>query len=468
MLLTPDRYAETTLDELLSEASLGRIGVDHAWIAAILARDPEEAAQALTAFYLEMDEEVRIDLSAEIFHLLRALRSTAAIPVYVDLLHDADDNDPSDIYEALAELGPAAIEPLLALHADAGPESQANVEFLLAGLRVEDPRIDALLEARLASDPADAAINISLYGRAAFRPAVEARIATLDPESPSFAHDKHELAFALDQLSAVTVHDAPPPFDIYEHFPVAAAPVFDVLEPVEMLAYLEHPDAETRRHAMESLGNEQLDEEDTAKVVAVAESDPDAQVRAQAWQALAGYIEDSEIRAKLEEKFADVDAPALERAGAACALAEGVISEELVDGLEEFYENPETRALALKAMWHSLDKRFSEHFPPHLEDEDREVQRQAIWGAGYLGVGHAAGTLEKLFDDPDVRDHALFAYALSCPGEVSRGRAKSFYKKIFDLSGGLSAEEVEIVEAAIDQRLSMHGLDPVFHPHRHG
>jgi hypothetical protein len=41
------------------------------------------------------------------------------------------------------------------------------------------------------------------------------------------------------------------------------------------------------------------------------------------------------------------------------------------------------------------------------------------------------------------------------------------YKKIFDLAGGLSAEEVEIVESAIDQRLSMHGLDPVFHPHHH-
>jgi hypothetical protein len=61
----------------------------------------------------------------------------------------------------------------------------------------------------------------------------------------------------------------------------------------------------------------------------------------------------------------------------------------------------------------------------------------------------------------------LFAYALSCPGEVSRGRAKGLYKKIFDLAGGLSAEEVEIVESAIDQRLSMHGMEPVFHPHKH-
>jgi HEAT repeat protein len=467
MLLTPDRYAESTAEELLTEASLGRLGVDHAWVAAILARDPEETADALVAFYMDMDEEVRIDLSAEIFHLLRALRTTAGIPVYVDLLHDADDDDPSDIYEALAELGASAIEPLLALHADAGPESQTNIEFLLAGLRVDDPRIDALLEARLATDPADAAINISLYGKASFRPLIEARIASLDSASPEYAHDKHELEFALDQLAAVTVPDAPPSFDIYAHFPEKSTPVFDVLEPVEMMAFLAHPDTETRRHAVESLGNEQLESEDTAQILALAESDPEVTVRAQAWQSLAGAMEDADIRARIEEKFADTDAPAIERAGAACALAEGVITEELVAGLQELYTDPATRALALKAMWHSLDKRFSEHFPPHLEDQDKEVQRQAIWGAGYLGIGHAAGALEKLFEDPDVRDHALFAYSLSCPGEVSRGRAKGMYKKIFDLAGGLSAEEVEIVEAAIDQRLSMHGLDPVFHPHHH-
>lgn len=465
MLLTPDRYAETPLDELLSEASLGRIGVDQAWIRAILAHDPEEAAQALVAYFQEMDEEVRIDLSAEVFHLLRAIRSTTAIPVYVELLHDAGDDDPSEIYEALAELGAAAIEPLLALHAEAGPESQANVEFLLAGLRVEDPRIDELLKARLQSDPADAAINISLYGNAAFRPLLEARIASLDPASESYAHDKHELEFAIDQLSAVTVPDSPAPFDIYAHFPETAPPVFDVLDPVEMIAYFDHPDAAIRRQAVESLGNEQLEEDEQARIVQLAETDPEVAVRSQAWQSLAGALEDKIILAKLRDKFADEAAPALERAGAACALAEGEISQDLADGLEVFYKDPATRALALKAMWHSLDRGFSEYFPPHLEDEDRDVQRQAIWGVGYLGVGHAAGKLEQLFEDPDVRDHALFAYALSCPGDVSRGRAKSLYKKIFDLAGGLSAEEVEIVESAIDQRLSMHGLDPVFHPH---
>jgi hypothetical protein len=467
MLLTPDRYDSASTEELLVEASLGRIGVDHHWIRAILSRDPEETARELVTFYEDMDEEIRIDLSAEIFHLLRALRSTAGIPVYIDLLHDAGDDDPTEIYEALAELGAAAIEPLLALHAEAGPESQTNVEFLLAGLRIEDPRIEALLDKRLASDPADAGINISLYGRKSFVPKLEARIAALNPESSEYAHDKHELEFAINQLGVETFPDAPPAFDIYEIYPPAAQPVFDVLEPAESLAYLEHPDPETRRQALESLGNEQLDGEDTARILALAENDPEVAVRAQAWQSLAASIEDSEIRTRLEEKFADESAPAAERAGAACALAEGVMTEEFAAGLDALYQQEETRAMAMKAMWHSLDTRFSEYFPRHLEDEDAEVRRQAVWGTGYLGIGHAAGALEKLFDDPDMRDHALFAYALSCPGEVSRGRAKGLYKKIFDLAGGLSAEEVEIVESAIDQRLSMHGLDPVFHPHHH-
>ena len=45
----------------------------------------------------------------------------------------------------MSELGASAIEPLLEMHANSGPESQANIEFLLAGLRVKDPRIEKAL-----------------------------------------------------------------------------------------------------------------------------------------------------------------------------------------------------------------------------------------------------------------------------------------------------------------------------------
>lgn len=467
MLLTRDRYDSTPLGELVREAALGRIGVDHAWIQSILSRDPEEAASLLVDFFNGMEEEVRIDLSAEIFHLLRALRQVAAIPVYIELLHDSDDDDPSEIYEALAELGEAAVEPLLAVHAEAGPESQSNIEFLLAGLRVKDPRIDALMEARLESDPDDAAINLSLYGSRAFVPQIEARIASLDPDAASTPHTRHELEFALNQLAAESIDDRPEPFDVLAHYPESAPPVFDVLEPEEMLEFLEHEDPSIRKQALEGLGNETAEAGVVSRILEVADNDPEVTVRSQALQALAGSLENEAVAEKLNAVLEDEERSALERAGAACALAEGELTDRLVEALEGFYGNESTRALALKAMWHSLSTQFADRFPPHLMDEDKDVQRQAIWGTGYLGVGHAAGALEQLFDDPDVRDHALFAYALCCPAEISRGRAKSLYKKIFDLAGGLSGEEVEIVESAIDQRLSMHGLDPVFQPHRH-
>jgi hypothetical protein len=38
-------------------------------------------------------------------------------------------------------------------------------------------------------------------------------------------------------------------------------------------------------------------------------------------------------------------------------------------------------------------------------------------------------------------------------------------EKIAELAGSLSEEETALVQAAIDQRLSMHGLEPVFHKH---
>ncbi len=64
----------------------------------------------------------------------------------------------------------------------------------------------------------------------------------------------------------------------------------------------------------------------------------------------------------------------------------------------------------------------------------------------------------------DYRDHSLFAYALCVPGALTKATAKSVYRKIDDLAGGLSEEEQEAVESALDQRLQMHGHEPVFMP----
>ncbi len=127
-----------------------------------------------------------------------------------------------------------------------------------------------------------------------------------------------------------------------------------------------------------------------------------------------------------------------------------------------FYERPETRAKALEAMRRSYDRRFAAHFPPHLDDHDPEVRRQAIWGVGQLGIQTEAARLRALFDNEDFREDALLAYALSVPAEISRGRARQLLRKVEAAAGGLSLSEAEIVQWAIDRRLELRGLDPVF------
>ncbi|MBM3784966.1 MAG: hypothetical protein FJW30_11435 [Acidobacteria bacterium] len=455
-MLTADQYNDTPAAELLKAAADGRIGFDQQLIASLLSRGGGTAGE-ISDYYLANEEEWRVNIGPDVFHVLRALRSTAAIPVYAQLLHEQDDEDPGPIYDALAELGPEAIEPLLLLHAKAGPESQSNIEFLLAGLRVRDERIAALLKARLESDPADGAINISLYGDSELRPLLEARLgAELSP------HEKHEIEFAIDQLSTVTIPDSPEPFDINSLYPPTAPPAFDVLDPEEMIQYLDHPSAEVRKLAAEGLANEELNESEVKRVLEAAEEDEDPAVRAQAWQALASAMDDDSVQRRVQARCFDDTASNLERAGAACALAELEMTDELAELLQEFYADPASRAIAMKGMWHSFDQQFSEVFPKHLDDADEDVQRQAIWGCGYLGIRHVAGQLEALFENENVREHALFAYALSCPAEISRGRAKALYEKIFELAGGLGETEVDVVQAAIDQRLGMHGLEPVF------
>lgn len=454
--LTPDQFAEASISELLEAASRGRIGVDQMLLRSILSRG-EGTAEEIAEFFLNVEESWRVDLSADIFHMLRALRSTSAIPVYAELLGDEVDEDPGPIYDALAELGQAAIEPLLKQYAEAGPESQSQIEFLLSGLRVKDDRIGELLRKRLESDPAEGAINMSLYGDKAMLPVLEAKLPTELSE-----HEKHEIQFAIDQLSAETIADEPEPFDIMSLYPETAPPVFDVLEPDEMIAFLDHDDPAVRRMAAESLANEELNDDEIKRLLETAEEDSDVGVRSQAWQALAAGIDDDDIVRRIQARCFDPGAPGIERAGAACALAEKEMSDDLADLLRELYELPETRALAMKAMWHSFDQQFAEVFPKHLDDLDEDVLRNAIWGCGYLGIGHVAGQLEKLFENENVREHALFAYALSAPVELTRGRAKGFFKRIFDLADGLSESETSVVEAGIDQRLGLMGMDPVF------
>ena len=197
--------------------------------------------------------------------------------------------------------------------------------------------------------------------------------------------------------------------------------------------------------------------------MAVAAKDPEIKVRLAAWEPL-GTSPAKEVRRAIREKTKDESANPRERAAALVAATINEYNPEIHKLAEQLYEIPAARALALKAMWQTLKSGFHDYFPRHLDDADPTIRRQAIWGVGYLGLSAQAPRLEEMFDDDDFRDHALFAYALCVPGEVNRTTAKRMLRKIEELAGGLSQDELDAVESALDQRLQMNGHEPVFQP----
>jgi HEAT repeat protein len=181
-----------------------------------------------------------------------------------------------------------------------------------------------------------------------------------------------------------------------------------------------------------------------------------------AWEALYDVASDrADVHKAMLDRLRDPSVPPVERAGALLGL-----SSEAGDALREhtiaLYDLQETRASALRAMWHSFDRGFADYLRRHLDDDDLEVRRQAIAGAGYLGLYSEVSRIQKYFEDEDLRADALFAYALAVPAEISRGRIRALFRRIDATAGPLSLDEKELVEAALDQRLAMHGLDPVF------
>jgi hypothetical protein len=128
---------------------------------------------------------------------------------------------------------------------------------------------------------------------------------------------------------------------------------------------------------------------------------------------------------------------------------------------KELYGIPEARAKALEAMWRSLDRSYADYFVRHLDDPDSEVQRMAIRGVGYCQVRGEVNHLKEFFDDEDVREDALFAYAMAAPADPTPSRMRSLFNKI-DAEASLNDEERELVALALDERMMLAGKDRIF------
>jgi hypothetical protein len=451
-----------TVVELLRAAASGRVGVDRRLVQTIL--DQPDAPNQVLAFSREPREGHRLDLDPLLIDLFRYWKSDEALDFYVDAVRRQPEEIGDDLIQAFLPFGEKAAEPLLSLYGELGEEQAGDLAFLLAGLRVRDRRVLELLLDRLEFDAGDGAFLLGLYGDKTALPALEKMLAEIPKDDPEL---RLEIERSIELLDSPEPKYVAEPFDILKEYPRTELPAFDLLPDSERIEMLASDDPLVRAGAVHSFFNEDLGAETRDKLLALANADPDLKVRVQAWESLSGASEQTPIQNALIAALNDESKPVEERGAAAVGLYAFADKDLARRGIEALYElGGNARAKALEAMWRSLWEPYAKYFAPHLEEtEDIAILRQALRGAGYFRLTKYAEKIASYFDREGdlatLRDDALFAYALAMPGETTRGRIRGMLRKI-DALADLDQTETDLVMFALDERLRLHGLEPVF------
>ncbi len=461
VLYDPARYGEYSVRELLDAAAHAHIGMDRRLVQSILDRGEAAIPDALA--FRRNPEEQRVDIGYLLVDLIRYWKTPEGLDILLEEVRFCWDDITDELVMAFLPFGEKAIEPLLKLYEELGEESGSEVAFLLAGLQVRDPRILEILIERLEYDASDGAFCLGLYGDPAARPALEAMLSEIPEDDKEL---RHELTSAIEQLGEPHPYQEEP-FDILKDYPERELPPVDQLDEEERLAMLEAADAEVRAAAAYSFFNHEVQPKVRLRLLELVESDPDPAVRGRAWMSLADATEDEKVRQQMIAVAADASREVAERGGAAVGLYAVAERDDVQAVLDALYQEGGTaRARALEAMWRSLWKPYARYFAEHLDDPDKGIVRQALRGAGYFQLTQSIDKIASYFDRDDdmadLREDALFAYALAMPGETTRGRVKGMFRKVEDLAAGLDEEEASLVMFALDERLQLHGLAPVF------
>jgi hypothetical protein len=404
-----------------------------------------------------------MDLDPLLIDLFRVLRTVEALSFFLSVVRRNTGDVPDDLVESIVQVGTAALDPMLALLAELDPNDAGDVPFVLAALRIRDPRVLEALTRRLENDPQDAALCLEIHGDPAAIPALEAALAKIPEDDP---RSRAPIQAVIESLSAgpETLAESQAPFDIWALYPEEAATDFAALEDEDRLAMLEKGSAKLRAEVALSYQGTALSEPVRARLTELAKTDPDAAVRGACWEAFGELDDEPELMDAMLQVLANPQAAVEEKGGAAVGLAEQSDNPAVYDAILSLYQDPRGRAKALKAMARSFDRRFARYPPMHLDDPDSAIKTQAIWGVGYLGLASEVGRLVELFDDQEFRTDALFAYALAVPGETSPGRVRALMKKVEEAAGQFREDEEDLVRIALDQRLMLHGKSPVFFP----
>ncbi len=462
MFLDPSQLQSATPADIPHQIVQGRLDIDHRVLHALLDR-PQETLRALVEVAKTDAWQASGDLELDIAQLFHAMQAREGIPFLVEAVRLHPDDIPDEIMEALHFFGRPAMEALLGLYSELDEADSEEVAFILASFHIRDERVFKLLLERLEFNAAEGAFLLGIYGDPAAQAHLENLRATLGSEDAELKKEIDEnLALLATQKN--TVHEAIP-IDIYSRYPDEAELPIELLTEDERVELLDDPRPAIRAQAAHSFFNQHPNHSVVDRLFRLAASDEDEGVRSRAWESLVDATEDSKIVEAMLKRLRDAETAVNERASVLIGLSMESDRNEVRKAMEQMYrEHPECRAKALESMWRSLHPSFRDYFARHLDDEDVEVRRSAVWGVGYYAVKPALDKLRTLFDDEDLRSDAIFAYGLALPSDLSKGRAKGMLKRIEQDAGGLSEIEERLVMTALDERLLLSGKEAVFFP----
>ena len=325
---------------------------------------------------------------------------------------------------------------------------------------VRDARIVDTLIGLIDDDPEYALFCLDLYGGREVEEALRKKLGSLPAE-------QEDVGRQIETVIAASRGDVRPApfeeFNIWENFPEEAEPDLGLLPENELFAFLDSPSAGRRQQAAECFADlPELSPEQRSRLLRMARGDADPRVRGACWHCLHVQAGEPSVVEEMRRRFADTAIPREELEPLLYALAGDAYDERVRQRILQLYEDPESRGVALGAMWRSNDPQFADYFSRHLDDDEIEVCRQAILGVGFFGLAHEAPRLVAWFKEQNLREDALFAYALVAPGLSFPSRAKWFLGRVEQAGGRLSYEEESLVKDAIDLRLQKLGFQPVF------
>jgi len=424
MIPIPSEYSRYSATELLEAAEKGHVAVDQRLLHALL-DDPARFPDILK-FALHRSESSRIDISLDLLRIFTLHPEPQVVEFLMSELRKFPDDVPDEMVEVACRLGQVALDPLIAICSELGKENR-EAAFLLVSLGIKDDRIEPILK----------------------------EIETDDADEAAFLREVYEGTTAA-------VDNTFEPYEIWNDYPEVAWPELEDLSAEERWEFFSSAEPELRRRAAASFGEDELTESQQDQLIEAGRADSDAIVRGLCWEALSSCLGRDDVVSAAMSRISEQDLDPEELSSLAMLLCEWSDRPEVAKAILLSYENPETRAKALSAMANSFDAGFSKYIPAHIDDEDIDIQTNAIMATGMLRLQAEAPRLEKYFEDEDLRPTTLFAYALACPGQTSSFELKKLYKRLEKIAGDFDDEDEAAVKSALNLRMRMHGKNPIF------